>query len=551
MCKESRSNEETLLGQEAVEKDAMQTPDTAHFGGFMRGVVDDYKRRLPQYGDDLTRGFTLKTISAALFMFLATFFSTVALGVLIGGRSQTDNRIGLEEYLIMNSVAGMAHAAFGCQPLLVLRPTGPITAILKMLSDLSDTFELDFWQFLAATGFFVGLYMTLVAGFELSRWIKHLTRFTHDIFAFFVCTIYIHDGITDMIQRFHSADQVEFGQSFFASMLAIMTFTVSIWLHGAPSWKTFNHCIRTRVFQDYAVTIAVTITVAVSYFWPVEEVERVSVPDSVTPTYLNNANRTRDWLVNFNDPPAPPQLWPLSALAAIPIVFFFYMDQNVSSLLTQQPHMGLTKGTYLHSSFLWMGIFNFIGPAFGLPFVTGSLPHSPQLVHALTNRDEEQRVVSVEENRLAPFLMYFLIGLPVLAPAVLTVIPQAAISGILIFVGVAGLFDCELWTRIICLLRTTENFPKKFAGLELSRIHLFTAIQLGLLAICWAVNLSPAGLLFSLCVVSIVPFRVYVMPKIFSDEELLVLDSDVDPVNDLEHGCRPRTSSYSFGNSLK
>ena len=30
------------------------------------------------------------------------------------------------------------------------------------------------------------------------------------------------------------------------------------------------------------------------------------------------------------------------------------------------------------------GLFNLIGPSFGLPFVTGSLPHSPQLVKSLT-----------------------------------------------------------------------------------------------------------------------------------------------------------------------
>ena len=50
----------------------------------------------------------------------------------------------------MNSLAGMAHALLGTQPLLVLRPTGPITAILQKLSALSDSFGLDFYCYLAA-----------------------------------------------------------------------------------------------------------------------------------------------------------------------------------------------------------------------------------------------------------------------------------------------------------------------------------------------------------------------------------------------------------------
>jgi len=43
-------------------------------------------------------------------------------------------------------------------------------------------------------------------------------------------------------------------------------------------------------------------------------------------------------------------------------------------------------------------------------------------------------------------------------------------------------------------------------------------------AACWGVNLSPAGLLFSVVVVCIVPFRLYVVPLFYSggrsEEEL-------------------------------
>ena len=46
----------------------------------------------------------------------------------------------------------MLHAVFGAQPLLVLRPTGPITAITIKLSDIADHLGLDFFQYLCATG---------------------------------------------------------------------------------------------------------------------------------------------------------------------------------------------------------------------------------------------------------------------------------------------------------------------------------------------------------------------------------------------------------------
>ena len=107
-------------------------------------------------------------------MFFATFTSTVALAVKIS--KDTNNRIGVTEYLMMNSVAGMIHAIAGCQPMLVLRPTGPITAIITKLDVLADTLGLDFWQYLAWTGLFVSFYMLIVAAFEISALITKLTR---------------------------------------------------------------------------------------------------------------------------------------------------------------------------------------------------------------------------------------------------------------------------------------------------------------------------------------------------------------------------------------
>ena len=79
----------------------------------------------------------------------------------------------------------------GCQPLLVLRPTGPITAITIKLSTIADTLHLDFNQYLAATGVCIGLLMAVCACLELSRHIRRITPFTHEIFAIFVRSLYL------------------------------------------------------------------------------------------------------------------------------------------------------------------------------------------------------------------------------------------------------------------------------------------------------------------------------------------------------------------------
>lgn len=139
-----------------------------------------------------------KTISSALFMFFATFTSTLALGEHI--KESTNGLMGLNEYLMMNSAAGMLHSIIGCQPLLVLRPTGPITLLFEKLLMFADEHSLPFWPFFAWTGIFVGLLMFLIAAFELSKYVKYLTLFTENIFATFIGIVYINDGIQGMIQ---------------------------------------------------------------------------------------------------------------------------------------------------------------------------------------------------------------------------------------------------------------------------------------------------------------------------------------------------------------
>ena len=177
-----------------------------------------------------------------------------------------------------------------------------------------------------------------------------------------------------------------------------------------------------------------------------------------------------------------------------------------------------------------MGIFNFIGPSFGLPFVTGSLPHSPQMVKALTSYDRKPdgglTVSGVAENRIAPFIMYLLIGLPVLAPHLLEKIPSGALNGVLTFVGVAGLLDCQLWERILCLIRHPSAFHSRYEGLPWWKVHTFTCLQLGFLAIFWVGNTLISFFVVPALIVTTVFVRRWFIPSLFTTAELDQLDDD-------------------------
>ena len=80
--------------------------------------------------------------------------------------------------MLGNAIAGVAHVLVGTQPLLILRPTGPITMVSYQVYLVSQTYGVDFWSLYAWTGLFVGLYCTVIAATGVCSYIRHVTRFT-------------------------------------------------------------------------------------------------------------------------------------------------------------------------------------------------------------------------------------------------------------------------------------------------------------------------------------------------------------------------------------
>ena len=502
------------------------------FPGIFGGLIDEYKRRARYCGADFTTAFTYpqKALAAAIFIWLATLFSTVSLAGVI--EHDTKGRIGMSEYLTVNSVAGMIHALFGTQPLIVLRPTGPITAIVGDLSKLADSAGVDFYHLLAATGVCTGACMLVVVAFELSRFVKLLTPWSMDVFNWYVCSIYVFDGVHGEISKVTRNSQgLPSATLAFGSTLAILTVVLSLLLHyfGRSLRRPFGTVVGERtgrqlatLVADYSVFAAVVMTTLLSY--AVSGVQRISLPEEFSLT-----NKTRPLLVDFSTAAAPTlrKTWLIAAGAALLITAFFYVDQNISSRMCQR---GLNRGQYYHGSFFAMAVFNIVGPLFGLPFVTGSLPHSPQLSYQLL-LDEDTVAVSkgggkegaeaaaataaqaaggggggasggattgaavhagpqFAENRLTPMLAYALIGLPLFAAAMINVVPVETMSGVLIFVGLEGILSSQMWARTRWMLFSGVGIGGELpptlraAGVDDGLARAFTLCQLGSYVMC-------------------------------------------------------------------
>ena len=205
------------------------------------------------------------------------------------------------------------------------------------------------------------------------------------------------------------------------------------------------------------------------------------------------------------------------------------VDQNVTGLLLQRPAAKLAKGSYYHGSFLLVAISNAVAPLFGLPFISGSLPHSPQFARSLSRLDGEQ-VIEVVESRLAPMLLYVGVGATLLVPELLEQIPDGASHGVLCFIGAKGLLQGNQFVeRLFLLFVAPSAFPQtSYTRAPVKVMHLYTLVQLGCFLVCWVVTLDPGdvgmGLAFPLVILCFVPLRVYGVARWFR-EHLDALDS--------------------------
>jgi len=500
-------------------------------GTFCGGIINDYKERLPYLKSDYVDGISWKTLSAAIFMFCATVTSTVALGDV--AFRETEGMVGITEYLMLQGVSGAIHSLFSACPLPILRPTGPITAFIGDLYNLSSLIGVEYYSLLSWVGFFVGSFLILIAMLDLSRYIALCTRFLHDIYAVFVCTIYIEDGFIGALDRFANVD---WSQAFFASFLAILCIFFSLGFYYFDRSIILSYTIR-HTISDYAVPLAVVICILISYSVKDNvDVARIEMPRNFEPTYADNDGEKRSWYQGFGETGL---VVGVAIIAAVPITALFYIDHLFSCILSQKPELGIKKGEYYHSSMLIVGICNMILPSFGMPFVTASLPHSPQFTKALTEYDKTKtpwNIKKVHESRIASMLVYLLCFCGLVIPSMLELWPEGVVNGILAFVGLQGILPYtgnQLIDRCVLLVTSPSEFPKSnasYSQLHWHKIHLYTMVQLVCLAACWGMRFTgPFSLAFPLVVVGFIPLRLYLLPKFFTEKELNALDSEDVP----------------------
>jgi len=232
------------------------------------------------------------------------------------------------------------------------------------------------------------------------------------------------------------------------------------------------------------------------------------VPDRFEPTQADRA-----WLVSgFGDTTC---VW-VGAIAALPLLFLNFVDQNVTTLLTHHPDHKLKKGGAFHYNLLVLGVLTAVLPFFGCPVVVGALPHSPQFAGALAQTEivrenglQTKKVIKVFETRVSPLLVNGCIVASLAMVSSMSVLPYCVIcDALFLFMGLTGLPGNQLFERM--KLAVTE--PKLYPPLPFTRdevplmqMHLFTALQFAAAAILFIVEKSAIALAFPIFLILTIP----------------------------------------------
>ncbi|XP_078657468.1 solute carrier family 4 member 11-like [Branchiostoma floridae x Branchiostoma belcheri] len=572
-----KRTEEELRGGDKNDKRRIQKEAIKSAAAFERpgdqkfrpgaGVWNDLKRRAPHYISDFTDGLKgrrslHKLLSATVFLYFACVLPSIAFGTL--NERNTHGDLDVKKVFVSQTLGGLMFALFGGQPLVILQTTAPLALYTKIIYEFSHSLEVDFLPMFGLVGLFSSGFLIIYSVFGLSRVMKYTTRSTEEIFALFIVVAYVVDSIrsltADFYQHFdtgtchyvnltalnssslaeNSSATLDSGTTLHSGVLTdncqperpllhmillLGTLWVGITLYNCTKSPYLTEGKR-ELLADYALPIAVVFNGFMgSYAFRAVQLERFQVQE-----------RAMFQMVALSS------LHPTAIVVSLGLGFclslLFFMDQNISAAIVNNPAHKLKKGSAYHLDLLVVAAINTVLSLFGLPWVHGALPHSPLHVRALA--DVEVRVdqghlypiiVRVRETRVAAILSHVLIGLSLLLlPSPLNYIPQAVLNGLFLFMAVSSLTGNQLFERLMLLVTEQSAYPPNhyIRRVPLGKIHLWSlcqVLQLGLLCGLGFAPLIYLEMVFPLVILSLMPIRHLLMPRILDPKYIEALDA--------------------------
>uniref|UniRef100_A0A8C9A3R0 Anion exchange protein 4 n=1 Tax=Prolemur simus TaxID=1328070 RepID=A0A8C9A3R0_PROSS len=500
------------------------SPELQRTGRLFGGLVQDVRRKASWYPSDFLDALHPQCFSAVLYIYLATITNAITFGGLLG--DATNGAQGVLESFLGTAVAGAAFCLTAGQPLTILSSTGPVLVFERLLFSFSRDYSLDYLPFRLWVGIWVATFCLVLVATEASVLVRYFTRFTEEGFCALISLIFIYDAVGKMLNLAHAYPIQRPGSPAYGCLCQYPGpgGNESQWTRTRPKDRDDILFMIRKVLSDFSSVLAILLCCGLDAFLGLAT-PKLMVPREFKPTLPG-----RGWLVS----PFGANPWWLSVAAALPALLLsilIFMDQQITAVILNRVEYRLRKGAGFHLDLFCVAMLMLLTSALGLPWYVSatviSLAHMDSLRREsrACSPGEPPSFLGIREQRLTGLVVFILTGVSIFLAPVLKFIPMPVLYGIFLYMGVAALSSIQFMKRVQLLLMPAKHQPDLLLlrHVPLSRVHLFTAIQLSCLGLLWIIKSTPAAIIFPLMLLGLVGVR-KALEWVFSPQELLWLD---------------------------
>ncbi|PYH41351.1 anion exchange family protein [Aspergillus saccharolyticus JOP 1030-1] len=494
-----------------------------------RGMVKDVKRRAPYYWSDWTDAWDYRVVPATIYMYFANILPALAFS--LDMFEKTNQSYGVNEVLLASVLGAVVFSVFAAQPLVIVGVTGPITVFNYTVYDIIASRGTNYLAFMCWIGIWSLIMHWLLAITNACNGLTYVTRFSCDIFGFYVAFIYLQKGIQVLTRQWGSAGETSAYLSIMVALLVLM----SGWICGElGNSSLFKRFVR-KFLEDYGTPLTIVFFTGFVHIGHMREVEVATLPTSKA--FFPTADR--GWLVHFWDISVGDVF--LAIPFAILLTILFYFDHNVSSLIAQGTEFPLRKPAGFHWDLWLLGLTTFVAGLLGIPFPNGLIPQAPFHTAALcvtrdvadeddTNKGKAIRITDhVVEQRVSNLAQGLLTLGTMTGPLLIVVhlIPQGVLAGLFFIMGVQALQGNGITQKLIFLAQDRRLTPASNPLKRLKRrpaIWAFVIAELIGFGATFAITQTIAAIGFPVIILLLIPVRSFLFPRWFTAEELAALD---------------------------
>lgn len=490
------------------------------------GIWLDLQDKWPTYWEDWKDSWNYRVIPSLL----NTYFSNIlpALAFAQDMFDRTDSSYGVNEVLLSSGIAGIVFGALGGQPLCIVGVTGPISIFNYTVYEIIKPLNTNYFGFMFWICIWAMIFHLIMAFSNLVALLQHVTAFPCDIFGLFINVVYVQKGIQILGRQFHSEEHGEDVTAGFASVVVSLCMVIfGLTFKNITRTPLLNHRLRTFI-SDYSMPLSVLFWSAFTHYGGyLNDVHFQKLP--ITKSFRPTDKTQRDpstWLAYESIPVR-------DVFIALPfgiiVTILFYFDHNVSSLMAQRFQYKLKKTAAFHYDFALLGITTGVSGVLGIPAPNGLIPQAPLHTESLLVYDEEGNVVKCVEQRFTNTMQGLMTIGTMTRPLLVCLgeIPQAVLSGLFFLMGIDGLMNNEIISRVLWVF--TENKRKDpnspLRKVPLKKLLIFLCFSLAGFVGEFAITNTIAAIGFPLILLLTVIVRIAFF-KIFSEDELANLDHD-------------------------